>query len=88
MGISKVARICVLLAKTLQLQESYTAMIADLLVKHLKTPDVAVVVKGQHDCMRIRGIKDEGTEVIVSEMRGEFRAEPTLRAEFLMLIES
>lgn len=85
-GVSKLARLCNVLAKKLQLQEHYTSLIADSIIRYLKTPDVAIITKGRHDCMRIRGIRMNDCNIVVSEMRGEFRNNPTLRAEFLSLI--
>ena len=85
-GLSKLSRMVDLLARKLQLQETYTATLADAVVQYLKTPDVGVIVVGKHDCMRIRGVKDESVEIIVSEMRGDFREDSVLRAEFLQLI--
>lgn len=86
-GISKLTRLAEILAKKLQLQEHYTSQIADSLISYLKTPDVAVIVQGEHMCMRMRGVKDPHSKVIVSEMRGEFREDRSLRMETLALLE-
>ena len=86
-GLSKLTRLVEVLAKQLQLQERYTAQVADSLIRYLKTRDVAVVIKGEHGCMRIRGVKDANSTVIVSEMRGQFRNDAMIRNEFLGLIQ-
>lgn len=85
-GISKLNRLCEMLAKKFQLQEHYTRDIADYLVTFLKTPDVAVITKGVHMCIKIRGIKSPESELLVSEMRGAFRENQALRMELLTLL--
>ena len=85
-GLSKLSRLCELLAKDFQLQERYTKRIADSLVTYLKTPDIVVVTLGEHWCMRMRGVKDPNSQVIVSEMRGDFRESHALRMEVLSLL--
>ncbi len=85
-GVSKLARICDVLAKQLLLQESYTHRIADALTKYLKTPSVLVYTEGSHTCMRIRGVKSNAS-IIVSEIRGDFRKSAALRAEAMSIIK-
>ena len=85
-GVSKLNRLCNLLAKKLQLQEHYTSEIVESLVAYLKTPDVAVITKGIHMCMRMRGVKDQHSTILVSEMRGEFRSDQSLKMELLSLL--
>ena len=83
-GVSKLSRLVDLLSKKSQLQETYTQEVAKTLSTHLKTPDVAVVVKGEHYCMKMRGTKSNGS-IVVSEMLGDFQESQNLRAEFLSL---
>lgn len=84
-GLSKLARIAHMCAHRLQIQERMTCEIADEVVHVAQTEDVAVLVKGRHLCMEMRGIKTNGT-MITSEMRGKFRSKPAVRSEFLQLI--
>ena len=50
-GLSKVARICDLAAKRLQLQERLGSDIAQILQKVTRTENVIVVIEGEHSCM-------------------------------------
>jgi GTP cyclohydrolase I len=51
------------------------------------TPDgLAVVMEADHFCMHWRGVKDAAAKMINSAMRGSFLKDPTLRREFLSLI--
>jgi GTP cyclohydrolase I len=62
-----------LLAKRLQLQERLTKQIADYLVKALDPRGVMVVIKAEHLCMTMRGVKKPGSLTITSAVRGVFR---------------
>jgi GTP cyclohydrolase IA len=85
-GISKLARVVDCLARRLQLQERLTSQIADLIDECLKPRGVAVVVKAEHLCMTMRGIKKPGSLVVTSATRGGFRARQATRMEFLELL--
>ena len=56
-GLSKIARICDMVSKRLQLQERICSDIAEVIQKVCDTEDVIVVVEGEHSCMTARGIK-------------------------------
>ncbi|MFC2022864.1 GTP cyclohydrolase I FolE [Chloroflexota bacterium] len=87
-GISKLARVVEVIAKRPQLQERMTTQIADAINDALKPEGVAVVVKAEHLCMIMRGIKKPGSNVITSAIRGLFQRKPASRAEFFSLIQS
>ncbi|MBI3977705.1 MAG: GTP cyclohydrolase I FolE [Chloroflexi bacterium] len=86
-GISKIARVVDILASRPQLQERLTGQVADTLVEGLDPKGVAVVIKAQHMCMNMRGIKKPGTMVVTSANRGIFRRNAVTRAEFMSLID-
>lgn len=85
-GISKLARVVEILARRPQLQERLTSQIADTIVEGLRPQGVAVVVKAEHLCMTMRGIKKPGSLVVTSANRGLFRRMAT-RAEFFSIIQ-
>ena len=85
-GISKLARVVDSLARRPQVQERLTSQIADLIEERLEPRGVAVVVKAEHLCMTMRGIKKPGTQVVTSATRGGFRARQATRMEFLALL--
>jgi GTP cyclohydrolase I len=84
-GLSKLVRITDAVAKQAELQEEFTPKLADILCGCLKTPDVAVRVKGTHSCMKIRGVKN-GPSFTNTALRGGFRSVPEVRKEFYDLI--
>ncbi|MEU3145742.1 MULTISPECIES: GTP cyclohydrolase I [unclassified Streptomyces] len=83
LGLSKFARIAHQHAHRLQLQERLTADIADTVAKLTASADVAVLCRGEHMCMAMRGIRTPATMTTVT-WRGSF-ADPAVRAEFLAL---
>lgn len=88
-GLSKLNRIVHLLAKRPVLQEQLTHDIASYLEKYLEPRGVMVKIKGKHNCVAARGVKDPDSRTITTSVRGVFR-DPSEKAreEFLMLISS
>ena len=64
LGLSKIARICDMAAKRLQLQERLGNDIAEIISEAAGTPDVAVAISGSHSCMTARGIKNVSAQTI------------------------
>ncbi len=85
-GLSKIPRICQRHAHKLQLQERLVDDIANELIDITESPDIAVVAKGVHTCMAMRGIKSEGV-MTSSVMRGRFKSNHQTRMEFFKLVE-
>ena len=78
-GLSKIARICDMVGRRLQLQERIGRDIADVLTEVTGSPDVAVLLEGCHSCMTARGIKKPGSKTLSVELRGRFREDPALQ---------
>ena len=85
-GVSKLARVVEICARRPQLQERMTRQIADAIFEALHPDGVAVVVRAEHLCMTMRGIKKPGANVVTSAVRGTFRSKIVTRSEFLSLI--
>jgi GTP cyclohydrolase I len=85
-GLSKLARTVDVFARRPQLQERLTAQIADALVEHLQPRGVAVLIEGEHLCMRVRGAKKADARMVTTAMRGVFTEDRELRREVLALL--
>ena len=72
-GLSKIARICDMAAKRLQILERLGADIAEIMMEAADTPDVGVVISGVHSCMTARGIRNPSARTITQTFHGVFR---------------
>jgi len=91
-GLSKLARIVDHFARRPQVQEQLTTMIADYLWERvgdqtMKRPGgVGVVIRANHFCMELRGVKHKG-DMVTSALRGVFE-EGRVRSEFMALVKN
>lgn len=85
-GLSKLARLVDFYARRLQVQERMTAQICTLLMDKLQARGVIVVAKGEHLCMKMRGVEKQLSTTVTVETAGVFDTDPTLRKEFLAAI--
>lgn len=72
-GLSKIARICDMVGKRLQLQERIGRDIAYIVSKIINSEDIAVLIKGKHSCMTARGISKTNSFTETSTFMGEFK---------------
>lgn len=89
LGISKVARVVGYCAARLQLQEKLAVDIVNMLSKALegKALGFAIVLKGQHLCKTMRGVRNNG-KMTVSHFTGLFdKSDNNRREEFYKMIE-
>ncbi|MDG1895365.1 MAG: GTP cyclohydrolase I FolE [Fuerstiella sp.] len=85
-GLSKLARVVEEVSRRPQVQERMTQTVADLIEDRLQSTAVGVIVKAEHSCMSIRGIRKPGSMTVTSSMRGSFRNDAASRAELMSLI--
>jgi GTP cyclohydrolase I len=86
-GLSKYVRLADWIMSRPQIQEEAVSQVADLLQEKTHPDGLALVMEAEHFCMHWRGVKDMEANMINSIMRGAFLKDPTLRREFLSLIE-
>ncbi|WP_300360931.1 GTP cyclohydrolase I FolE [Fusobacterium sp.] len=72
-GLSKIARICDMVGKRLQLQEKIGRDIAEIMSKIIESEDIAVLIKGKHSCMTARGISKTNSFTETSLFMGKFK---------------
>ena len=85
-GLSKYARLAEWVMGRPQIQEEAVVQLADLIQEKTQPDGLALVMEATHYCMAWRGVKDMGSLMINSVMRGAFLKDPNLRREFLSLI--
>lgn len=78
-GLSKIARVCDMVGRRLQLQERIGQDIADIMEEITSSTNIAVVLEGYHSCVSARGIKKNNTKTMTVELRGRFKDEPALQ---------
>ena len=79
LGLSKIARICDMAAKRLQLQERLGRDIAEIISEAAGTPDVGVKIVGSHSCMTARGIRNPSSRTETRTYTGEFKSRRDLQ---------
>ena len=72
-GLSKIARICDMVSKRLQLQERIGKDIAYIMKKVTGSEDIAILIKGKHSCMTMRGIKKNNSITETAIFEGKFK---------------
>ena len=82
-GLSKINRIVRFFAQRPQVQERLTQQILVALQTLLGTDSVAVRIKATHYCVKSRGVMDTSSQTETTALGGQFKANPTARAEFL-----
>ena len=86
-GLSKISRIADMIAKRLQLQERICEDISYVMQSILQTPNVAVVIEGEHGCVAARGIKKIGNITHTEVLSGDFKTNAILANRFYDLIK-
>lgn len=79
LGLSKIARICDMAAKRLQLQERLGLDIAEIISEAAGSPDVGVRISGSHSCMTARGIKNVSAQTVTKTYCGAFKTDIELQ---------
>jgi len=87
LGLSKIARICDMASRRLQLQERIGTDIAEIMQEASGSDDIAVIIRGIHSCMTARGIRKESASTVTTTFRGRFETEPQLMTQLTMMLD-
>ena len=87
-GLSKFNRLVDWIVSRPQIQEEMTEQIADEIEKQTEAKGVAVVIKAKHFCMSARGVKEHDSDMLTSVVRGLFREDSAIKAEFFSLLNN
>lgn len=87
LGLSKIPRAVEMFARRPQVQERLTQQVANWLDLQLSPRGVGVVIKAEHTCMSMRGVRAPGSITTTSALSGVLRADPRSRAEFLSSVD-
>jgi GTP cyclohydrolase I len=85
LGLSKFARVLEMFARDLQVQERLTQQVADWLQENLAPRGVGVVIRAEHLCMSLRGVRAQGSRTTTSALHGLLREDARSRHEFFAL---
>ena len=85
-GLSKIARVCDMAARRLQLQERIGEDIADVIHRVTKSNDIFVHIEGVHSCLVARGVKNVTSSTVTNTLKGAFYSDYELRKEVLAML--
>lgn len=86
-GLSKINRIVEFFSRRPQVQERLTEQIFHTLCHLLETDNVAVLIKAEHTCVKLRGVEDVNSDTVTSRLGGHFLEGSALRNEFYQSIQ-
>lgn len=86
-GLSKINRIVEFFCRRPQVQERLTEQIFHTLCYVLETNNVAVIIKAEHFCVKLRGAEDVNSDTITTKLGGAFYEKEPLRNEFYHAVE-
>ena len=86
-GLSKFNRLVHHICERPQIQEEMTSQIAEALKQYAKTEHIAVLVKAEHHCMTMRGVREHESDMVTAVMLGAFNDDPALKKEFYDILK-
>ena len=86
-GISKLARTVELFSRRPQIQERLTDQICEAIMDCLHPKGVMIMMKAEHMCMSMRGVRKPGTQTTTIAMRGCFSEDEKLQKRFFQLVQ-
>ena len=87
-GASKLARALDILAKRPQMQERLTDQLVDAIYEAVHPHGVAAMLKAEHMCMSLRGVKKAGSSIVTSSSRGSLKTQVGAMNAFLTMVSN
>ena len=87
-GLSKLGRLVEAFAARPQVQERLTEQLAAWLSTELNAPGAGVVMRAEHLCLTLRGVRTPAVQTVTIALRGTLDTDEQLRREFLQLTQS
>jgi GTP cyclohydrolase I len=84
-GLSKLVRVLHETNRGPMLQEAFTHRSLELLLQLTGAESGACLVKGEHGCMRLRGVRTHG-DVITRRYTGQFLTDPRMQNQFMHML--
>ena len=85
-GLSKFARVADWVFSRPHIQEEAVMILADEIERLCEPQGLGIIVKADHYCMKLRGVKESHCSMVNSVVRGDFRHDPSLKQEFFELV--
>ena len=85
-GVSKLARTLDILAKRPQMQERLTDQLVDVIYETIHPDGVAAILKAEHMCMSLRGVRKAGSSIVTSSSRGTLKTQVGAMNAFLAMV--
>ena len=85
-GLSKFSRVADWVFSRPHIQEEAVMILADEIERLCEPQGLGIIVKADHYCMKLRGVKESHCSMVNSVVRGDFRHDPSLKQEFFELV--
>ena len=85
-GLSKFARVADWVFSRPHIQEEAVMILADEIERLCEPHGLGIIVKAEHYCMKLRGVKESHCSMVNSVVRGDFRHDSSLKQEFFELV--
>ena len=85
-GLSKFSRVADWVFSRPHIQEEAVMILADEIERLCEPQGLGIIIKADHYCMKLRGVKESQCSMVNSVVRGDFRHDSSLKQEFFELV--
>tara|TARA_B100001250_G_C19695858_1_gene742494 strand:- start:205 stop:960 length:756 start_codon:yes stop_codon:yes gene_type:complete len=85
-GLSKFSRVADWVFSRPHIQEEAVMILADEIERLCEPQGLGIIIKADHFCMKLRGVKESQCTMVNSVVRGDFRHDSSLKQEFFELV--